>query len=35
MADIKDMLRIAIKSEVESAENYGKAAEQTKIFLLK
>ena len=35
MADIKDMLRIAIKSEVEAAENYGKAAEQTKIFLLK
>lgn len=35
MADIKDMLRIAIKSEVEAAENYGKAAEQIKIFLLK
>lgn len=35
MADIKDMIRIAIKSEVDAAENYRKAVEQTKIFLLK
>jgi len=35
MADIKDTLRIAIKSEAEAAENYGKAVEQIKIILLK
>jgi rubrerythrin len=35
MTDIKDIIRIAIKSEVDAAENYRKAAEQTKIFLLR
>jgi len=35
MTDIEDMLRIAIKSETDAAENYGKVAEQTSIFLLK
>ncbi len=35
MTDIEDMIRIAIRSEVDAAENYGKATEQTKIFLLK
>ena len=35
MTDIEDMIRIAIKSEIDAARNYRKAAEQTKIFLLK
>ena len=35
MTDVEEMIRIAIKSELDAARNYRKAAEQTKIFLLR
>ncbi len=33
--DLKELLKIAIKSEIDAAENYHKIAEMTNIFLLK
>lgn len=33
--DLKELLEMAIKSEISAAENYHKAAEMTNIFLLK
>jgi len=35
MTQIKDMLEIAMKAEIDAAGNYGSAAEQTDLFLLK
>ncbi len=34
MVQIKDMLEIAIKAEIDAADNYGRAADQTDLFLL-
>lgn len=35
MPDIETILKIAIKAEIDAAENYRRAAEQTSIYLLK
>jgi len=35
MTQIKHMLEIAIKAEIDAADNYGRAADQTDLFLLR
>lgn len=35
MPDLENILEIAVKAEIDAAQNYRKAAEQTTIYLLK